>query len=184
VNICRIRQATYNDIDAIMQIEDDSFDPAIRESRETFQERLEVFPEGFVLLENGNRRAVGYLSSELWNLAGNPIPSDFALGHSARERHAQKGKTLYISSYGILAPLRGRGLGKLFFRNFLEYARDLFPCEKILLLVSETWTGARTIYTACGFDYILTVPGFFRFSDGDAADGLVMQRSHGTLLRN
>lgn len=158
-----------------MRIEDDSFDPAIREDLSTFRERLEVFPEGFVLLEVDGRVG-GYLCSELWDVSGRIEPSDFTLGHSAHDLHRPRGNSLYISSYGILSALRGRGLGRLFFRSFQEYAKSRFPHDQTLLLVSETWKGARTIYESEGYAYILTVPGFFRFSDGKAADGLVMRK--------
>ena len=162
-----------------MRIEDDSFDPAIREDLATFRERLEVFPEGFVLLEVDGRVG-GYLCSELWDVPRGPKPSDFALGHSARERHRPRGNSLYISSYGILSGLRGRGLGRLFFRSFQEYSEGRFPHDQTLLLVSETWRGARAIYESEGYAYTLTVPGFFRFADGTAADGLVMRRPRET----
>jgi len=175
MEFCSIRQATPGDIDSILRIEGESFDLAIQEDRKTFLERIEVFPEGFVLLHVGEI-AAGYLCSELWDLARRPIPSDFNLGYSIKEHHRAQGSTLYISSYGILARLRGKGLGKILFRGFLDYARDILPYGEILLLVSGTWTGAQAIYSAEGFSHILTVPRFFHFSDGSQADGMVMRR--------
>lgn len=172
----RIRLAGPRDLDDILSIEDDSFDPAVRESPETFRERMEVFPEGFVVLEHP-AGVGGYLCSELWDLPGLPAPSDFALGHSARDRHSPRGRTLYISSYGIRESLRGRGLGKRLFRGFLDLAGRTFPFDDILLLVSGTWTGARAIYEAEGFSRILTIPDFFRFSDGSGSEGEVLRRS-------
>lgn len=172
---CRIRRALPADLDDILSIEDDSFDPAIRESPDTFRERMEVFPAGFVILETPEGSA-GYLCSELWDLSGPPTPSDFALGHSARDRHSPRGRTLYVSSYGIRKAFRGRGLGRALFRDFLERAPADFPFDEILLLVSRTWSEARRIYESEGFRHILTVPGFFRFSDGSSADGEVLRR--------
>jgi len=171
----RIRSARPLDLDDILIIEDESFDPAIRESREIFRERLEAFPEGFVILEIQGRTA-GYLCSELWNLSGPPAPADFALGHSATERHSPGGRTLYISSYGIRKDLRGRGLGKALFRGFLDRAPAAFAFDDVILLVSETWTGARGIYEAEGFRQVLTLPGFFRFEGGTLSDGAVLRR--------
>ncbi len=171
----RIRPACPGDLDDILVVEDESFDPAIRESREIFRERLEVFPAGFVVLEGPDGLA-GYLCSELWNRDGAPGTADFALGHSARARHRPAGRVLYVSSYGILRALRGRGLGKLLFREFLDFADRSLSFDEVLLLVSGTWTGARAIYEAEGFRHALTVPGFFRFSDGTAADGIVLRR--------
>ena len=169
-----VRQASYADMDAILRIEDESFDPAVRESAGIFRERMEVFPEGFVILE-APRGVAGYLCSELWNLSAPPSPSDFAFGHSARERHIPRGRTLYISSFGIGKDFRGNGLGTALFHGFLDRARDTIPHNEIILLVSETWIGARAIYAAEGFSSVLTIPGFFRFSDGSRADGTVMR---------
>ena len=171
----RIRRAGSRDLDDILSIEDESFDSAVRESPETFRERLEVFPEGFVVLERLGGVG-GYLCSELWDLPGLPAPSDFTLGHSARDRHAPRGRTLYISSYGIRESLRGRGLGKHLFRGFLDLAGRTFPFDDVILLVSAAWTGARAIYEAEGFSHILSIPAFFRFSDGSSADGEVLRR--------
>lgn len=171
----RIRPARPGDLDDILAVEDESFDPAIRESRETFRERQEVFPAGFVVLE-GPDGVAGYLCSELWSLDHDPGTSDFALGHSARNRHSPRGRTLYISSYGIRSSFRGRGLGRALFRDFLERAARDCAYDEILLLVSETWIGARAIYEAEGFRRILTLPGFFRFSGGLSADGEVLRR--------
>ncbi|HRZ90597.1 MAG TPA: hypothetical protein P5117_14040, partial [Spirochaetia bacterium] len=56
------------------------------------------------------------------------------------------------------------------------YATADFPFDEILLLVSRTWSEARRIYEAEGFRQVLTVPGFFRFSDGSSADGEVLRR--------
>ncbi len=171
----RIRPARPEDLDDILSIEDDSFDPAIRESRETFRERMEVFPEGFVVLANSDGPG-GYLCSELWDLPGLPGTADFALGHSARDRHSPRGRTLYISSYGIRRSLRGRGLGKALFRDFLANASSAFAFDEVLLLVSKTWAEARAIYAAEGFRRVLELPGFFRFSEGPPADGEVLSR--------
>ncbi len=171
-----LRPALPADLDDIWKIEEESFDPDIREERRIFRERMETFPPGFVILE-GESSPAGYLCSELWSLEGDPSARDFTLGHSARERHDPCGKTLYISSFGIRAGLRGRGLGAAFFRGFLDYARAGIPHKEILLLVSDTWTGARAVYAAEGFLQILRLPGFFRFSDGSRADGLVLKRA-------
>jgi ribosomal-protein-alanine N-acetyltransferase len=112
----------------------------------------------------GPEGEAGYLCSELWGLAGTPGPSDFALGHSARDRHTPNGRTLYISSYGISERFRGKGLGRSLFRGFLDYARETVPHEEIILLVSETWTGARSIYADEGFSRVLVIPAIFPFS--------------------
>ena len=172
----RVRRALPLDLDDILEIEDESFDPAIRENRETFLERMETFPEGFVVLESGGRIA-GYLCSELWNLAGDPSPADFTLGHSARELHFPRGRTLYVSSYGIRKDFRSRGLGKALFQGFLERARTAFDFDDTLLLVCETWKEARAIYEAEGFIHVFDIQNFFRFSDGGIYSGAVLRRA-------
>ena len=60
----RFRTAVVADIDGIMEMEYDSFHEEVREKRELFLERIQVFPEGFIIMEIEEKYA-GYITSEL-----------------------------------------------------------------------------------------------------------------------
>ena len=55
-------KATKFDIDAIMNIEKEAFAEEIQESKDVFLERIEIFPDGFFILEENNKK-IGYFSS-------------------------------------------------------------------------------------------------------------------------
>ena len=105
----KIFPAKSFDILDIMKIERSAFIPAVQENQKTFEERLEVFPEGFFVLadnsektvfENGKAEIAGYFTSEIWR----SLPESdeiFALGHSAKKNHDINGSVLYFSSFAL-----------------------------------------------------------------------------------
>ena len=88
----------------------------------------------------------------------------------------EDGKLLYVSSFALMGSLRGRGLGKLFFRECLkEVQKSAAQIDQVILIVSQEWESARHIYEGLGFKSIRQIPGFFP-SDiiPGGADGIVM----------
>ena len=171
----KVRQASSTDMERIMEIEENAFIPYIRETYQTFDSRMKTFPDGFLVLEEDNGTVQGYFSSELWE----ELPHDnkvFILDHDIARVHKQDGKVLYISSYALMSGLRGRGLGKLFFKECLARMQKAAPqITEIVLIVSQEWDAARHIYENLGFKAIRQIPGFFP-SDviPGGADGIVM----------
>ena len=142
----RVRQATGSDMERIMEIEENAFIPYIRETYQTFDSRMKTFPEGFLSLEDD------------------------------KGTDKTGGKVLYISSYALISGLRGKGLGRLFFRECLKQVRKAAPqIAEIVLIVSQEWGAAHHIYEDLGFKTIRQIPGFFP-SDiiPGGADGIVM----------
>ena len=171
----RVRQATGSDMERIMEIEENAFIPYIRETYQTFDSRMKTFPEGFLVLEDDKGAVQGYFSSELWD----ELPNNnkvFILDHEIAKVHKPDGKVLYISSYALISGLRGKGLGRLFFRECLKQVRKAAPqIAEIVLIVSQEWGAAYHIYEDLGFKTIRQIPGFFP-SDiiPGGADGIVM----------
>ena len=173
-----LRQAEISDIDVIMQIEKDSFIPAIMERREVFEQRLNVFPEGFIIFEGSkNRRSAGYICTELWDC----IPSDkdfFAVGHDIKKLHNANGSALYISSFALLKEFRGAGNGKMLFGAALNFFKQKFNMESALLMVNEEWNAARRIYESYGFRKYMVFESAFpaAFRSGFSC-GIIMKKS-------
>ena len=178
IQIMRVRKASGRDMERIMEIEENAFIPYIRETYQTFASRMETFPDGFLVLEDDRGTVQGYFSSELWE----ELPNNnkvFILDHEIAKVHKKDGKLLYISSYALMSGLRGRGLGKLFFKECLkEVQKAANQIEEIVLIVSQEWDAARHIYEDMGFKAIRQIPGFFP-SDviPGGADGIVMIKS-------
>lgn len=173
-----IRPARLDDLDAIMALEAHGFHPAIRESRQVMLQRLQHFPEGFLVLQGDDDAAIGYLCSEIW-IAGNTLDdAHFSLGHDIRQTHRSDGTQLYISSMTLHPDQRGGGRGKEFFRQSLAFLRNRLPqLTQSILLVSAEWQGAHRIYRHCGYEDVRRLRGFFTAIATEDPDAIVMQRT-------
>lgn len=174
----KFRTANENDIKDIMNIEISSFREDICEKEEVFLERMNIFPEGFFIMEY-DRKIIGYLCSEIWEYKEWVEEEDFTLGHSIEKYHNQNGSELYISSMGILVNFRGIGMGKLMFEEFLRFMiRTKKSLKSVILIVSENWENARRIYSNNGFKEILIIKDFFEINknQSDSDNGIVMRK--------
>ncbi|MGP1368941.1 MAG: GNAT family N-acetyltransferase [Treponema sp.] len=173
-----LRQADISDIDAVMRIEKESFDSAIMERREVFMQRLNVFPEGFIVFEYGkNRREVGYICTELWEHIPN-TQDFFAVGHDIKALHHAGGSVLYISSFALLKEFRGAGNGKLLFGTALNFFKKNLIAETALLMVNEEWIAARRIYESYGFrEYMIFDSAFPAASGKEFSRGIIMKKT-------
>lgn len=172
----KIRTAHEVDINHIMNIERACFSLDICENQSVFLERIRIFKDGFYVLEFKGS-IIGYISTEIWDYEEEVKEKQFRLGHSIKSVHNEKGNELYISSMGILPEFRGSGLGKTLFQeatdSILKKNKNL---KSIILIVSDKWYKARDIYKKNDFDEILTIRGFFEYSNYKE-DGIVMRKA-------
>jgi [ribosomal protein S18]-alanine N-acetyltransferase len=167
-----LRRAKSADIENIMRVEDSCFDPPIRERRDIFLERIETFPEGFLLLVSGTQEIAGYLCAEIWASKPEQDSSLWLLGHSPKAAHNAGGKALYVSSFAVDPAFRGNGGGRFLFDKSIELLLAAFPAiRSVTFLVSESWTAARAIYETEGFAYTGKIAKFF-----GSDDALIMER--------
>ncbi|MDR2900534.1 MAG: GNAT family N-acetyltransferase [Treponema sp.] len=172
--------ALPSDIDGIMAIEDSAFPQGIRESEETFLERLTLFPHGnTVLKEDATQRSeekpIGYFCSELWDEIPPAEAKFYALGHSMKERHVHRGTILYISSLAVRPGAKGQG--RFLFNESIKLLCVANPqIRSIILLVNELWLPARHIYETEGFRYTEVLKSFFTEHRGTQSDGLLMRK--------
>jgi ribosomal-protein-alanine N-acetyltransferase len=149
-------------LDDIMELEHLGFNCV--ESRETFSDRLEVFPDGVIV-----KPQIGYITSEIWRQG----EEKFALDHRIRDMHDSRGSTFYISSMVVHPAQRGKGLGEQFVTTLMRQVKDKYPhVTRAILIVNTQWVHAHAIYVRLSFVEINRLIGFF--SDGDA---IVMARS-------
>ncbi|AQS59191.1 GNAT family N-acetyltransferase [Desulforamulus ferrireducens] len=172
------RQATINDIDSIITIEEQSFAAGIKEAREVFLERIRVFPAGFLLLETKESDSpIGYICSELWPGEHELQLNNLTLGHSIQKVHHPQGQKLYISSMGVLPEFRGRGYGELLLNQLIAViTRDYPQVKSVVLIVSENWLAARKTYQKLGFQEIGLIPAFFQPVDTPSEQGIIMRK--------
>ncbi|MEI6055309.1 MAG: GNAT family N-acetyltransferase [Lentisphaerota bacterium] len=177
------RNAVFQDIDSVIQIDLFAFPNLICEDKKVVIERIILFPEGFRIMEIDNKFA-GYICSEIWDKVVSIDKNIFDLSHSIGKQHKPNGKELYISSMGISPEHKGKGVGKGLFEEFLRYIADEFQyIESIILLVSENWKNARKIYSANGFKEINVMEKFFSYKKNEPyfENGIVMRKE---LLQN
>ncbi|MEI8093132.1 MAG: GNAT family N-acetyltransferase [Spirochaetales bacterium] len=168
--------ATPADLKSIMKLEHEGFVAGIRENAEVFLRRVEVFPNGFLLLKRDDA-VVGYLSSEIWPYRDPFEPDWFLLGHDISTRHKADGDELYVSSMTILPEFRGQGMGSDLFRTALRQLEERYNgLHSCILLVNERWDHARRIYDSLEFRRIGTLKQFFQPQGLPASDGWICRR--------
>lgn len=178
-----LREASLRDLEAIMALEVRGFPPGVVEQPEVFRRRLEVFSQGFLVLEHrSHTQASGYLTAELWSPRTDWENYPFALNHDLAAVHNPQGSVLYIASMTLDPLVRGTGLGKTFFQESLGYLLESFPkVQEVILIVGEHWRGAQKIYRHCGFLDLGRIPHFLTPRNSPPEDVLVMICPRGEL---
>lgn len=174
-----LKTASLTDLDDILRVEKESFVPDIQESRETFLQRLAVFPDGFIVFEHEKTKA-GYLCSELWD--GIPAGTEiFSVGHDIRTSHCQSGSVLYISSFALLQEFRGKGNGSRLFCAAVRRLVQKLTVKTVVLMVNENWKNARFIYEKAGFQTYAVFDEAFPKGGGVFERGLLMKADVRTI---
>lgn len=190
-----IRKAEAKDIGAIMKIEQLSFHPEVIESQKVFEDRIEVFADGFLIAEiekendgdsnNGNCRMeiAGYISSELWKYSEEIPYSNFNLNHSIYDTHHDEGEELYISSVAVNPAVRGGKIGKRLFTELLKNISKEYDLKSAILLVNSDWQNAYKMYQKEGFTVIDKISDFFpALENSDSGEdssgvGIIMRKT-------
>lgn len=136
-----VRNARDQDISGVVEIDAEAFSPyGTAEKPETFQLRLNAFPDGFIILVTDNEIAA-YGCSEKWLTEREP-----GLDENPLANHQPQGRILCITAMAVKMKYRGRGYGLLILDKLIEIAHRE-GCKKIIL---ET-THAQGLYLKRGF---------------------------------
>lgn len=172
-----IRSATSRDLPRVRTLERQGFAPDTLEPDAVLLERIETFPDGFLVAEADDGSLSGYISSELWRFEAIPDASRFTLGHGIAAVHDPAHDELYISSMTVDPRTRGAGLGGRLLDECIGRCMNRHRgIHSALLLVSAAWPSARRIYERYGFRKILTLDGFFQSAGKRSTDGIVMRK--------
>ena len=167
----KIRVLTLDDLDDMVRVEAESWEPELRASRKTMEERLKRFPEGALgayVNENGKMRLagmtyahrIGYLR-ETW------------YENSCKEAFDPNGKILYIINVGVSSKYRGQGIGSKLLDKNKELAKKL-GCEKICLGARNT-AGNLKFYKKNGFVVKKIVRDFWIEDKASKGKGIIME---------
>ena len=139
-----IRNAREQDIPAIVEIDNEVFAPyGTAEKKETFQNRLAAFPNGFVILVAENEIA-GYGCSEKWLEEREP-----GLDENPLLTHQLDGRIFCITAMAVKKKFQGRGYSLLLLDKLIETAH-LEGCRKVLVGT----THAQELYLKRGFETV------------------------------
>lgn len=122
-----VGKATHSDVGALLEIERESYPPDMQADEDKLRERLDVFPEGQLLLWVG-KEPVGYATNQV--LRFDPAaPAKTWLqctnGGYIANTHESGGNALYFVSTGVRGRWRSRGLGSMLYDSRLELAQAL-----------------------------------------------------------
>ena len=139
-----VRNARDQDIPTVVEIDAEAFSGnGTAEKPETFQLRLRVFPNGFIILIADNEIA-GYGCSEKWLMEHQP-----GLDESPLTTHQPDGRIFCITGLSVRTKYRERGYALLILDKLMEIAHNE-GCRKIVL---ET-TDAQGLYLKRGFNTV------------------------------
>ena len=139
-----VRNVRDQDIPAVVEIDAEAFSPyGTAEKPETFQLRLTVFPDGFIILIAENEIAA-FGCSEKWLTEREP-----GLDENPMVSHQPEGRIFCITAMAVKKKYRERGYDLLVLDKMIEIAHNE-GCRKIVL---ET-THAQDLYLKRGFKTI------------------------------
>ena len=139
-----VRNARDQDLPDVADIDAQAFSPyGTAENRETFQLRLNTFPDGFVVLVADNEIAA-FGCSEKWLTEREP-----ALDENPLVTHRLDGRILCITAMAVKMGYRGRGFGLRILDKLIEIAHRE-GCRKIVLGT----THAQGLFLKRGFQTV------------------------------
>ena len=166
----KLRPLEVKDLDAIVELEQTSFHKDVWEAKEIYLKRLVTFALGnigFFL----DQKLIGFMCSELW-LKQERYPLErFALSHDIDEYYNVNGKELYISSFALNPAYKHILRGKEAFKIALAFYKENLSFDSIILMVSEEWKAAISIYLKFNFKEITRIKNYFP----NNSDALIMR---------
>ncbi len=152
-DIIEIKRLAPEDLDDMLMVEEETWEPDLRADRETIRERLYRFPEGNLGAYVNNNLA-GFTFAQRIS-----YPRKTWEGNSAKEPFDPDGKYLYIVNVGVSSRYRGMKVGTRMLDENKKLAKEL-GCDVLCLGARDT-DGNIPFYTKNGFAIYETVNGFW-----------------------
>ena len=153
-----IRNATIEDIDEIRALER-NIDEEYPATKETLLERLEMFPDGFYVVEIDGK-IVGYIETCLWDKED---IETFDKIKDFPKQHDPKGKTAYVIFIGVGADYRRQGVGSALIQEVQKLASERGLKKVQLVAIEEDLLG---FYGKLGFEFVKKLPNYYRLGPG------------------
>lgn len=121
-----VRQATTDDLDAVMRVEEEAWPAEMRAPREKFESRLRTFPQGFyVTIIDGKIMGVSTSMRFQYHSDHPPRTWDEVTANGWMTNHDPQGNALYVVSVGVSPQAHGKGVGSQLVQAQKELVRKL-----------------------------------------------------------
>lgn len=114
-------------LDGVMKVEEEAWPEEWRATRDKFESRLEVFPEGFFVVDKGEEMA-GVSTSQIVDYDSGNLPQtwDEVTGDGyIKKTHKPDGNALYVVSVGVSQRFQGQGIGHQLVESQKSLAKKL-----------------------------------------------------------
>lgn len=138
-----IRGVSKFDLEACVHVESSCFAPSEAASKESIEQRIDIYPDGFlVAVQNGN--VIGMINSGATH-------KDDITDEAFKKMigHDRDGKNIVVFSLAVSPDYQGLGVSRKLMDQFIEIARGLDK-KKILLLCKDYHI---TYYERLGFSH-------------------------------
>ena len=139
-----IREASIIDLDRCYEIESTAYAGDEAATREKIENRISVYPEGFLVLEM-NGEVAGLINS---GATDNVQLSDEAFKELVG--HDPQGKKIVVMSVAVHPQFQKKGLAGKLIKAFIEKMKAMGKSEVYLICQ----TGLIDMYASYGFEYI------------------------------
>ncbi|GAA0180147.1 GNAT family N-acetyltransferase [Clostridium sediminicola] len=126
----KIRNVSKNDLDYVTKIEAACFPAAEAATKNIFEERISVFPEGFFVAELNNE-IIGFINGGVTNK--NSIEDDF---FESMNLHIPNGDNIVIFGLDVHPKYQNKGYAKELMNHFIESSKKTSR-KKVLLTCKE-----------------------------------------------
>ena len=139
-----IRLATTHDLDRCFEIESVSYSGDEAASKEKILKRIEIYPEGFVVLENKDE-IIGFINSgATHNVELSDEDFKELIGHDASGEH------IVIMSVVVHPKYQGKGMASKLMNSFIRSMKELGKTDIFLICQTEL----VDMYAKYGFIYL------------------------------
>ena len=142
----RYRRLTINDLDAIMEVQGECYEPDFQESRECFARKLWLYSDGTMGVF-ADKRLLGYVFTLLWRI-GEPFPL-----HACDLWLPENPNCLHIHDLCTRPEARGQKLAYCLYDEMVVHAIGIE--QSILTLIAVQ--NSESFWYHMGFDKVGTV---------------------------
>lgn len=113
-------------LDEVMDVEKSAWPPELQASREKFESRAEVFPQGFIMVEVDGK-IKGFTTSEIttYDLSKDKTWNEITDNGMLKQTHNPLGDSLYVASVGVSSDTQGKGIGGKLVEAQIELVKQL-----------------------------------------------------------